>query len=248
MSIAVAFVNRNFAVLGSESRKVEWRLNNEDDYWIVNDSTPKTHILANKIGLNYCGLAEISSTKWTMEDEIANLHRLAEKGVGIGELANIFRDNLTRAFSCLPPESTIYSFIFATWDHETNAPRAIECFHGGPFNEMCLTEEGYRCGAYYAGELDIIKKLTNNEKTNYDMSLVEAIDFIETTIKVGYKYLHWFNGHRQVSGGPVNIVIITEHMCMFKELSPHMGGTTPESVQAALKKVQDILEHGSGTD
>lgn len=216
MSIAIAIITENGIVMASESRKIEYMANDRDNFKIVNDSTPKTFVLANRVCLNYTGISTVEAMNWSLDNEISNLQMMTEQGASIVDLVHHFKDRLDGVLSALPETIVKYGFLMATY-YNNSILVGYESFNGGPIVALgAAALEGFKGGLWYCGEIDIIKKLLNGEEINYvDMTIDQAIEFVNTALTVGFTYLKYFKGYRQVSNGPINLAVVTPGYCGF---------------------------------
>lgn len=248
MSIVVAVITENGAVMASESRRIEYKANDPDNFTIIDDCTPKIHILDNRICLGYAGVGSVKVTGWTLDREIADLQKMAGQGDSIGKLAHHFKDRLDKALSGLPETVVKYGFLMTTY-YNNSILVGYESFNGGPIVELGhAAPEGFKAGAWYSGEIGIIKKLLSGEEIDYaEMTLDQAVEFVNMTLTAGFTCLKYFKGCRQVSGGPINLAIVTPEYCGF--LQPTKEFLTDQLVAAlqenkTLKRKVALLEGG----
>ncbi|MDF9409056.1 MAG: hypothetical protein A4E52_01445 [Pelotomaculum sp. PtaB.Bin013] len=231
MTIMATMAIKGAFILGSESRQViggeSWRKSfQEKDYSNKNfrihpSEFPKTFLLGERYGLNYSGFGFTDT--WRFEDTLEELQQMAHSNkYTFYELAICLNDKLKHALNG-------QSFEFHLVGFPEGRPVLGECNDG----ELLFYEGKERNTAMdrlvMAGMVDIIEKLCTGELLDYErMTIERAVNFLYLTITAGCKYLEYFTKYPEVSGGPINILVITPDKCEFYKFPEfnvfHKGG------------------------
>lgn len=231
MTIIATTTVRDGIVMGSESREIrasaEWlkesyEHKNNSDFTVANESSPKTFILAGRYGLNYSGPADYLNN-WCWAIELLEMQRLAEEGTHtLHALAAHLATRLTNALKD-------YKFSFHLGGYQNGHPVMISCSDGALDYRWGFHLQNGRFQAgmdLSAGEVRFFEKLLANEAIHFDrMSLPDAIEFTELIVTAGSKFPKFFEAYADVSGGPVNLLVITPDRCEF--LKHCVLGTSP---------------------
>ncbi|MGI6588026.1 MAG: hypothetical protein ACOX2N_04445 [Peptococcia bacterium] len=212
MTIIMTAVVPDGIVMASESRSIAVnslleattfkQKVNPINYEIQSDNSSKIYRIAD-YWLAYSG-SDFDSRGWNITEEFAKINAAA-KGMKIQEVANLIVDTLKNT----PPGMVGYAFHLAGYE-DYFYPKTIYYSHG-EFKPSPGYSNGYtRCGLMMDGETTIIRKIFKDEKILFhSLSLNDAIELLELSITAGAKYLQFFEGYQAVSGGPVDIAVIT---------------------------------------
>lgn len=228
MTIILTAVVPDGIVMAGEGRCIMGPVDARDkfNFDFVTDGEEKIYLLGDRdrYGLAYSGPSFNDSGSWYINNDVNKLNQLVHQGnYSINDLAKVFADMIKQA---LPP-GTNFSFHLATF--QNYLPLVVTYQKGqltNPLGFQVGRRPGYisqsaqnfgqvRFGLAMDGETNIIRKLLKNERIPFSrMSLRDAIEFCELTVTVGYKYLQYF-GYQQVSGGPVDILVLTQKWSGF---------------------------------
>lgn len=212
MTIIISAAVQNAFVLGSESRQVrgdeKWFKGfQEKDYTNRNfriqpGEFPKTFLIGERYGLNYSGPGFVDN--WVFENDLFELQQLAARGQhNLYKLAEHFNNKLKQALNGQP-------FTFHLAGFVEGYPVMAECDDGELLVYKGTQKDTGMNRIAMAGMVDIIEKLCTGELVDFKhMSLKDVVDFVLLTITAGCKYLEYFTKYPEVSGGPVNILILT---------------------------------------
>lgn len=208
MSIIMTVVIPDAIVMASESRTIKASLAQVRNgyrpgmtYELVTDNSDKVFLLAGRIGLAYSG-PSFDESDWYFNNEVQALEEEARKGSGVEELASKLAGQLKEA---LPPGMT-FGFQMAAYDGY------LPIVVAWPPKEPRL---GYakgvvRFGLLMDGETSVLRKLLHGERVAFSrMPLRDAIEFAELMITVACKCQQWCEDRQPVSGGPVDILVLT---------------------------------------
>lgn len=226
MTICISTVVPQGIVMGSESREIaaseNWMKNSYNgiygpDFQIVNNSTPKVYLLANRYGLNYSGIGWTPSWHWNQT--LAELEKVAADCNDIYALAAWLATQLSKVI----PPGVKYGFDLGGYKH--GCPILIKCNDGRMIYPHDPGGLGYNfhtrqlmAGAHIVGVVDILSKLLAGEEIDaQNMTLQDAIEFTHLTLTIGTKYLRYFKRYQEVSGGPIKILVLTPTVCGFLE-------------------------------
>lgn len=232
MTIIASMAIQGAFIFGSESRQVlgdeNWSKSfqekdyNNRNFGIQPGEFPKTFLVGNRYALNYSGPG--FTHDWLFKTDLQELQQMAQSGrYTIFELANHFNDKLKNALKG-------HSFTF----HLAGFPGGYPVLADSDDGVLMFYEGKEKTTAMnmvrFAGMVDIIEKLAKDELLDFErMTIKEAIEFVYLTITVGCKYLEYFKKYPEVSGGPVNILVVTPDKSEFYKvpafsLSPRKGG------------------------
>lgn len=213
MTIAMAVINEQGIVIGSESRTIEvehgkgW--NHGGEYKVVLDDERKIHQLTDRIAMCTSGYARVGN--WWESQEIEKLKRLAENGAKIDRIAERYNTKVCQVLEKHGLEPT-FGFVVAGYEHRSY-PYLVGYAHGKLDMRLGLDVPAtgmFQCGMYSIGRLEIIGKLLANETVDYkNLGIFELAGFVELSITAGYKFQRYLVGHHEESAGPVRLLILT---------------------------------------
>lgn len=189
------------------------------DFKVAEGREPKIYVLGGKYGLAYSGVSGSTDTTtgkdlWDIRKFIKALDEMAMNGANLHQLAHSFKEALDDLFTAMPHINVKYSFQMA--GYEDAHPTVLDCFNCGEIESFGSIEAGFRGGMVYAGEVDILSKICKNEIPDLDnYSLKELVNLVETAVRTELTFQKMFTGYRNISGPPVNVLVITPHYCDF---------------------------------
>jgi len=225
MSLAISIVTEDGIVMASESRRMEV-VPGTSSLKFLDDSTPKTFLLDNRICLNYTGLGSLNlrgidknnnehTFSWDIQEEVTKLQEQAAKGADMWELAGALKNTTTKIgdfVSLRNDNNAKYGFTLATYEgakltvvhHDygletkIDNPEKSASIFLGPYRLYGDTDKGFVSGHIIEGNpLGVISKLLEGEEINYtDMTIDEAIEFAVLTLTAGFTYLKYFERYK----------------------------------------------------
>ena len=159
--------------------------------------------------LTYTG-SDFDKQGWNITEEFTKINAAA-KGMKIQDVANLIIDTLKNTLAAKGG----YAFHLAGYIDVSGQgdylPKTLHYTTGKGF----IASPGYNkgrvtWGLMMDGETAIIQKLFAGEKIPfYTLPLNDAVELLELSITAGAKYLQFFEGYQAVSGGPIDIAVIT---------------------------------------
>jgi 20S proteasome alpha/beta subunit len=220
MTICFSVANQEGIVMAAERRSLTAGLSaalggfkqreQPINYEIFSNDDTKVFLLGNRYGLSYSGTSYTPS--WNLAETIGKVNQLAERERNILRVGDTFYSDLLKNL----PQGAKFNFHIGT-----NTDRGLilagyqESGLSLGFGAGCryipeLHGKSGSVGFMTSGETSIIKKLFDGENLNpANLPIQDLIQFCELTVKVGYSYLKFFEGYQQVSGGGVDILVIT---------------------------------------
>lgn len=214
MTVILTVVTADGVVMGGDSRSIKTSLTQALNgytpgmtFQLATDSSDKIFLLAGRVGLAYSG-PDFDEHGWYFNNEVRALEEEACKGCGVDELADKLAGRLKEA---LPPGMAFgfhlaaydgYFPLVATWPPQE--PR------------LGYSKGVVRCGLAMDGETSVLRKLLQGERIAFHrMPLRDAIEFAELMITTACKCQQWFEDRQPVSGGPVDILVLTPERAGF---------------------------------
>lgn len=214
MSIILTAVTGDGIVMAAESRTIKAPLaqvrggyTSGMTYELVTDSSDKVFLLAGRVGLAYSG-PDFDEHGWYFNNEVRALEEEANKGCGIDKLADKLANRLKEAL----PSNMAFGFHLAAYDGYS--PLVATWPPQEP--RLGYSKGAVRCGLAMDGETSILRKLLQGERIAFHrMPLRDAIEFAELMVTLACKCQAWFEHRQPVSGGPVDILVLTPERAGF---------------------------------
>lgn len=228
MTIIMTAVSPGGIVLAGEGRaiaasKEEIEVgfqNNRIDHDLHSDNEEKIYLLADKFGLAYSGFS-FKLSGWNVQNDVNELDYCARNGAGLKELAETFNSWVKEAATD-KETGIIADYGFYLCGYEKGKPKQI-CYRGGKdvtdekhipagwrtdvkeFPKGC-----YEWGFSMAGKTDLIRDFIKDKRILWHtFPLRDIVELIELLMAVGIKGARYFDGYQQVSGGKVDILVIS---------------------------------------
>lgn len=236
MTIIISAVTPNGIVMAGEGRRITTKAEDLKDgygsgkkinYELVTDNSIKVHLVAGRFGLLYSG-PSFTEHGWYLQNEINEFNRVAQLniknqvGFNVIAAAEIFNRQIYNAL----PEGTDYGLFWAGYhDYRPfqscfrqgkNITRSGGVASGWQTGVPGWPEGCYGYGMAMLGKTEIIQDFLDGKVIRWDrMPLKDAIECVEWLMSIGIKGIRFFEGEQQVSGGDVDILVMTPEYSGF---------------------------------
>ncbi|OPY59453.1 MAG: hypothetical protein A4E55_00223 [Pelotomaculum sp. PtaU1.Bin035] len=229
------------AILAEKEDLCDGFRNPKLNHGLLTDNEEKVFLIADKFGLMYSG-PDSNDQGWCLRNEITEFDRIVRLNLrsnlsfNVLDAGEILNEFIKKA---LPPEMG-YSFYWAGYSPRTKKPFQVFYRDGQEATKETRVPRGFRMdipgypdgcyefGMAMSGVTEVIKEFIGDKVIRWGtMPLRDAIECVEFLVTVGIKGIKFFEGYQQLSGGDIDILVITPTFSGFvkhKTLSLFGGG------------------------
>jgi hypothetical protein len=218
MTMVASLAIKDAFIFGSESREIsadaEWIKDFQagnfanKNFKVLPGEFPKTYLIGDRFALNYSGAG--FTPDWHFEPVLAELQQMARSGgCCLLDLATHLNNHLRQALGDM-----LFGFHMAGFIDGTPA---LVSSNTGQLTFHAPTEQNPDMYfLYLTGATAVLESLFEKETPDFEnMTVSKGIDFVRCILTAGCKFQEYFTRYSAVSGGPINILVVTPEKIKF---------------------------------